>query len=193
MDVQEKENFTRLLSLRDIGIKHFVDCLLIPRFTDLQFPLLDLGTGPGFPGIPLKICFPNERIILAEGVQRRVEFLKRVRQEMNLESLDIVGRNINKNFHLPVQGVITRAVEDLRNTLGNVSSCVQNGGKVYFMKGPKVGPEIQEALDSWGEYYELEDDIHYTIPETTNERRLVVFKKIKSVPMSDEEFQEDIE
>jgi len=71
---QEKENFTRLLKLRDVAIKHFIDSIIILKYTKLQFPLLDVGTGPGFPGIPLKIMFPNEKILLGEGVQRRVEF-----------------------------------------------------------------------------------------------------------------------
>jgi hypothetical protein len=78
MENQEKENFTRLLKLNDIGIKHFIDCLIVTELTKLKFPLIDVGTGPGFPGIPLKILYPSERIILAEGVQRRVEFLKDV-------------------------------------------------------------------------------------------------------------------
>ena len=58
MENQEKENFTRLLKIRDIAIKHYIDCLLVPQLTKLQFPLMDVGTGPGFPGIPLKVVFP---------------------------------------------------------------------------------------------------------------------------------------
>ncbi len=185
MDTQEKENFTRLLKIRDIAIKHFIDCLMVPQLTKLQFPLMDVGTGPGFPGIPLKIAFPNERIILAEGVQRRVEFLKKVRSEMGLQQLDIIGRNINPYFAYPVQGVITRAVEDVRNTLTNVLTCLQLGGKVYLMKGPGVDPEIKDARDSMGEFYELEQNVAYTLPETTQERRLLVYKKIKLAPLPD--------
>ncbi len=185
MSTQEKENFTRLLKFRDIAIKHFIDCMMIPDLTKLEFPLMDLGSGPGFPGIPLKIAFPNERIILAEGVQRRVEFLKKVREEMNLPNLDIIGRNINPYFAYPVRGVITRAVEDVRNTLTNVLTCLQLGGKVYFMKGPGVDPEIPIAEKEVGEYYQLEQDLAYTIPHTENHRRLLVYKKIKMAPLPD--------
>jgi 16S rRNA (guanine527-N7)-methyltransferase len=185
METQETENFTRLLKIRDIAIKHFIDCLMIPQITKLQFPLMDVGTGPGFPGIPLKIAFPNERIILAEGVQRRVEFLKKVRAEMNLQNLDIIGRNINPYFAYPVQGVITRAVEDVRNTLTNVLTCLQLGGKVYLMKGPGVDPEIEIAKKEMGEFYELEQNTAYSLPETTQERRLLVYRKIKLAPLPD--------
>lgn len=185
---QEKENFTRLLKLRDIAIKHFIDCLIIAKYTKLQFPLLDVGTGPGFPGIPLKILFPNEKVLLGEGVQRRVEFLKHVRSEMNLPNLDIIGRNINKYFVYPVNGVITRAVEDIGNTLGNSINCLQLGGRVYFMKGPGVDPEIKAAAEKWGEFYKLVENTPYTLPNTPHERRLVVYEKIKhqELPQDDD-------
>ncbi len=185
MENQEKENFTRLLKIRDIAIRHFIDCLIVAQMTELQFPLMDVGTGPGFPGIPLKILYPKERIILAEGVQRRVEFLKNVREEMHLENLDIIGRNINPYFAYPVRGVITRAVEDVRNTLNNVLTSVQLGGCVYLMKGPNVDPEIAVAEKEVGEYYKLEKDIAYSLPETTHDRRLLVYRKVKLAPLPD--------
>lgn len=191
MSNQNERNFTRLLTLRDVGIKHFVDCLVVPRILDenavpLLFPLLDVGTGPGFPGIPLKVDRPDERFILAEGVQKRVEFLKSVRSELGLEDgLDILGRNINGECFLPVQGVITRAVEDASNTLGNVIHTLQTGGRVYLMKGPNCSPEIPMALEKWGQYYRLEKDIAYSLEKTTHERRLLVFQKIKAHPLPD--------
>ncbi|HWU41917.1 MAG TPA: RsmG family class I SAM-dependent methyltransferase, partial [Bdellovibrio sp.] len=189
---QEKENFTRLLKLRDVAIKHFIDSLIIAQHTSLRFPLMDVGTGPGLPGIPLKILFSQEKILLAEGVQRRVEFLKHVRSEMKLQNLDIIGRNINKHFVYPVNGVITRAVEDIGNTLGNVISSLQIGGRVYFMKGPGVDPEIAMAKKNWSEFYKLVDDIAYTLPETPHERRLVIYEKIKNAPLPAEDEGEEL-
>lgn len=200
MDNQNERNFTRLLTLRDVGIKHFIDCLCVPRILEengvpLLFPLMDVGTGPGFPGIPLKIAFPEERIILAEGVQKRVEFLKEIRDEFGFPygpgttergpkaPLDILGRNVNEECFVSVNGVITRAVEDASNTLGNVVHALQTGGRVYLMKGPNCGPEIEPALEKWGEYFELERDIAYSIENTPHERRLLVFKKIKMYPL----------
>ncbi len=193
MDNQKNENFTRLLSLRDVAIKHFIDSLMVARLTQLTFPLLDMGTGPGFPGIPLKVLFPKQRIILAEGVQKRVNFLKNVREEMQLRNLDIIGRNINESFLYPVQGVITRAVEDARNTLGNVLYSLQTGGRVFLMKGPNVDPEIPMALDTWGEWFELEKDIAYELPQTPHQRRLLVFRKTKPAPLRDLDADLDIE
>ncbi len=185
MNNQSKENFTRLLTIKDIAIKHFIDCIIISKLTDFSFPLLDLGTGPGFPGIPLKILYPKEKIILAEGVRRRVEFIKNVRQTMKLENLDIIGRNITPFFAYPVNGVITRAVEDVRNTLKKVLTCLNYHGRVYFMKGPNVDPEIHLAEKEVGAYYKLEKDIPYQLPNTPHERRLLIYRKIKAAPIID--------
>lgn len=189
MKNQEYQNFTRLLKIKDVAIKHFIDCLVITELVVLKFPLIDVGTGPGFPGIPLKIRYPKEKILLAEGVQKRVEFLKKVREDLQLENLDIIGRNINEHFVYPVQSVITRAVEDIPNTLRNVMSCLQEGGCVYFMKGPGVDPEIKMAEDL-KEFYKLEKDIAYTLKHTENKRRLVVYRKIKNAPLPEDPDEE---
>jgi 16S rRNA (guanine527-N7)-methyltransferase len=190
MKEQEGQNFTRLLKFRDIAIKHFIDCLIVSQITKLQFPLMDVGSGPGMPGIPLKILYPEQKILLAEGVQKRVLFLKHARAQLDLKNLDIIGRNINHYFVYPVNGVITRAVEDIRNTLGNVSSCLQKGGRVYFMKGPGVDPEIPMAIEKWSKYFKLIDDISYDLPKTEHHRRLVIFEKIENIELPNEEDQD---
>lgn len=187
MTHQLRDNVTRLVKFRDIGIKHFIDSLIVPRLTELKFPLLDVGTGPGFPGIPLKILFPNDKIILAEGVRRRVDFLKAVREEMDLKELQIVGRNIDETFQLPVKGVITRALELVPATLRNVSQCLEVGGHVYFMKGPNVDDEMKTAKREWSEYFELVEDHKYDLPNTPHQRRLLVYKKIKTPPLPEDQ------
>lgn len=182
MNHQLRDNVTRLVKFRDIAIKHFVDSALVPRLCTLDFPLLDVGTGPGFPGIPLKIMFPNDKIILAEGVRRRVDFLKAVREEMGLKNLDIIGRNIDEYFELPVRGVITRAVEEIGATLKNISRCLEVGGRVFFMKGPNCDDEVRAARTEWAEYFELLEDVPYDLPNTPHRRRLVIYRKIKTPP-----------
>lgn len=178
MQQQKKENFTRLLKFRDIAIKHFVDCLIVPlEYYELKFPLIDMGTGPGFPGLPLKIHFPEERIILVEGVKKRIQFLKNVREEMNLKSLDIIGRYVDEDFAFPAQTVITRAVDDISNTLKYTYNCLPSDGEVVLMKGPNVDKELETAKQQFSGKFYLHKDIPYTLPNSPHKRRLIVFKK----------------
>lgn len=181
MKQQNTENFTRLIKFRDIAIKHFVDCLMVPRLTDLTFPLLDMGTGPGLPGIPLKVEFPEEKIILADGVRKRIDFLKTVREKMELKNLDLLGRNINTDFAYPVNGVITRAVSEISDTLLDVSQCLSVGGQLFLMKGPNVDAEITRAKEKWGQFFKLKQNKAYKLPHTPHQRRLVVYEKVKTL------------
>ncbi len=185
MREQNKQNLTRMLNFRDIAIKQFIDCAIINDLIKLEFPLMDIGTGPGMPGIILKILNPDKPIYLAEGVQKRVNFLKDVRDEMNLQHLGIFGRNIDLRFVYPMHAVITRAVEDVSNTLENIKHSLQTGGVAYFMKGPNVDEELQMALDKHSEHYNLEKNITYSLPKSTHDRRLLVFRKIKPHPEAD--------
>lgn len=180
MQAQVYQNFTRLLKFREVSIKHFIDSLIVRDLTQLEFPLLDIGTGPGFPGVVLKILFPEERILLAEGVQKRVDFLKHVREELDLKNLEIFGRNVTREFEYPVQAIITRAVEDMRNTLYNASMCLKTGGKAYFMKGPNVDPELTLVKNELSPHYELIQDKAYQLPKTPHKRRLIVYKKLST-------------
>lgn len=174
MQAKPDNNMTRLVKFRDVAIKHFIDCLIIPRLIDLKFPLLDVGTGAGFPGIPLKILFPEEPIWLGEGVLKRVEFLKQVREELGLKNLEIIGRNITSDFKRPVQGVITRALANSGLTLDLVKSALVPGGRVYLMKGPNVDAEKSSSHPD----FKLVKDLAYELPKTPHQRRLVVFERL---------------
>ncbi len=182
MEEQSRQNFTRILDFRDIAIKQFIDSILWTQFVEPKFPLLDLGSGPGLPGIPLKILYPEQKIFLAEGVQKRVAFLKQVREELELKNLGIFGRNINAQFLYPVQSVVSRAVEDISNSLENTKHCIQTGGCFYFLKGPRVDQELQN-LNTHD--FDLVLDQEYDLPKTPHKRRLLVFQKVRPTPLLD--------
>jgi 16S rRNA (guanine527-N7)-methyltransferase len=181
MDYQKKYNLTRLETYEEIAIKHFVDCIYVPQLTEIPDRLLDLGTGAGFPGVPLKIALPEKKIILAEGVQKKVDYLKELREHLDLKGLDIIGRKVESKMQYPVNGVITRAVEVVESTLKNVIHCLQTNGRVIFMKTPDIDVEMEIARKSMGEYFELIEDKKYQLGNTSHKRRLVVYKKIKSL------------
>jgi len=179
LDRNRKLNLTRILNLDDIVLKHYIDCFLVARYLPvLPQPLLDIGSGAGFPGIPLKILFPDNHIILGEGVRKRVNFLREAREELKMTRLDIIGRNIDRDFEYPVHGIITRAVETIRDTLRRVSNCLMPGGQAIFMKGPNVDQEIEDASKKFPDLYKLEKDIAYSLPKSSYRRRLVIYRKL---------------
>ncbi|QCQ22843.1 16S rRNA (guanine(527)-N(7))-methyltransferase RsmG [Desulfoglaeba alkanexedens] len=171
-------NLTRIHNFANMVMKLYVDSILPGRMAELPSPLMDLGTGPGMPGIPLKIAHPHLHLLLAESRGKRVEFLKTVCRELGFDDVEIIGRGIEADFAVPVRGVVTRAVEAMAATLSRVRGCVEKGGRVLFMKGPNCDAEIAEALRTHEGSFILEADTRYVLPGTPHRRRLVVFQRV---------------
>jgi 16S rRNA (guanine(527)-N(7))-methyltransferase RsmG len=175
-------NMTRIHNFTSMVEKLYVDSILPGQFVKLPSPLIDIGSGPGMPGIPLKIAFPETRIILAEGRGNRVEFLEMAVKELGLKNTSVCGKKIFPRFGMPVSGIITRAVEHIEQTLERIQGCLAQGGQAIFMKGPGCTDEIEAAKTRFSGSYRLMENIEYAIPQTSHERRLVVFER-KSSPL----------
>jgi 16S rRNA (guanine527-N7)-methyltransferase len=171
-------NLTRVRNFANMVLKLYVDSVLPAGMIALPSPLLDLGTGPGMPGIPLKILRPELEILLAEGRARRVEFLNAAVERLGLAGLRVLGRRIDADFTEPVAGVITRAVEPIAETLARVHGCLAGGGRAIFMKGPHCDAEIESARARFEKSFVLDLDRPYAIPGTRHARRLVVFRRL---------------
>jgi 16S rRNA (guanine527-N7)-methyltransferase len=179
----EKLNLTRIRNFDNMVLKLYADSILPALHAKLPSPLLDLGTGPGMPGIPLKIFRPDLQILLAESRQTRNDFLITVVSALGLSGLDVVERGIAPDYDRPVAGVITRAVEPMADTLARVAGCLMQDGRVIFMKGPQQNEELERAAKTFAADYELTEDIAYQIPHTPHRRRLVVFRRrVEPVP-----------
>ena len=110
-------NLTRIRNFENMVVKLYADSILPALQIPLPSPLLDLGSGPGMPGIPLKIFQPDLHILLAESRKNRVSFLKTAASALGLSGLDVEDRGIAPDYARPVKGVITRAVEPMADTL----------------------------------------------------------------------------
>jgi 16S rRNA (guanine527-N7)-methyltransferase len=175
-------NLTRIHRFENMVIKLYADSILPGQIADLPSPLLDLGTGPGMPGIPLKIAFPDLKIVLAETRQNRVLFLEKTISALGLSGISVHGHAITPLFENSFAGVITRAVENIGKTLDRINGCLEKGGLAIFMKGPKCQDEIAAAEKNYKNSFKLVQDTAYTIGETPNKRRLVIFERLDLRP-----------
>ena len=110
-----------------------------------------MGSGPGLPGIPLKIARPGVSMILAEPRGARAEFLEEVCDRLKLDDVEVFAGKVGPKFPRKVRGVITRAVASIPETLDRVADCLEPGGRMIFMKGPDCDAEIAEARTSHAE------------------------------------------
>ena len=175
-------NLTRIYNFEAMVRKHYVDSLLVielMRRRGIDWPELtmDLGTGPGFPGIPLAIALPDKNFILAEGRGQRVEFLEEAVGVAGLNNAEVFGGRIHAGRGREVDAVITRAVELMGATMERMLPYVRPGGLFLFMKGPNCDAEIETAREDYAEWLELILDEAYTLPESRDHRRLVAWRR----------------
>jgi 16S rRNA (guanine527-N7)-methyltransferase len=174
-------NLTRIHNFENMVLKHYVDSLLVLRFVELPSPLIDMGSGPGLPGVPLKIARPGVSMILAEPRGARAEFLEAVVARLRLTGAEVFAGKIGPRFDRKVAGVITRAVASIPETLDRVVNTLGEGGRMIFMKGPDCDAEIREARQSHADRFRLVDDHAYQIPGTSHDRRVVVYERLAPV------------
>lgn len=174
----EELDLTRIRRFEDMVLKHYVDCALVPGLIDLPSPLLDIGAGAGFPGVPLKIVRPDLKIILAESRGKRLTFLDEVCRKLEFEDIEIYPHKVSESFDRPVQGIITRALEPIARTIERTMPFLPKGGRAIFMKGPAGFDEIAPALHRFPRDYQLAADLAYNIGSTRHRRRLIVFERI---------------
>lgn len=170
-------DLTRLIGFETIVQRHYADCLILHKLMNGKWPspLVDIGTGAGFPGLMIKIASPSTKIILSEPRNVRVDFLNNTIQELGLKDIEVFGHKFtSRSFTQPLQGAISRAFEPIAKTLPRLEKSLAVGGLAIFMKGPGVDEELSVKLPS---NYKLVKDERYRIPKTTLDRALVIFER----------------
>ncbi len=176
----QDRDLTRLVGFESMVLKHYIDCMIVGTLTRLPSPLLDIGTGAGFPGIPLKIRYPHLDLTLAEPRPRRVQFLKDAIGELRLSRISVFDHKVvSRSYRIPMAGIITRAVETMDKTFLRSSAATQLGTQLIFMKGPNVTEELADFESRFGGYVTKRLDHAYRLPGSTLDRRLIVFEIVK--------------
>lgn len=191
LEWNEKINLTAITEKNQIILKHFIDSLTISKYIEKNSKVIDVGTGAGFPGIPLKIYNNTLNITLLDSLNKRINFLNEVINELQLEKIQAIHSRAedlarNNNYREKFDYAISRAVANLSTLSEYLLPYVKVNGKCICMKGPNINEEVKnskQALKRLGG--EIIDIKNFTLPESDIERNIIIIKKIKN---TDKEF-----
>lgn len=184
----QKINLTAITDEKEIIIKHFIDSLTINKYIKDSRNILDIGTGAGFPGIPLKISNDSKEFLLVDSLNKRIQFLNDVCNKLNLHNIKCLHSRAeelakNNKYREKYDAVISRAVARLNVLLEYMLPFVNIGGVCICMKGPNVTDELKEAEKAvnvlGGKIEKVET---FLLPDTDMERNIIIIKKIKNTP-----------
>lgn len=137
-------NLTGLKSDRDISIKHFLDSLLFAKMLPPEaLTLADIGSGAGFPGIPIKIMFPDLSVFLIEPTRKKAIFLRHICSRLQLKNVEIINKRIEEVKGLQVDVAVTRALFSVREFIEKTKDILNKNGILILSKGPKFEEELK--------------------------------------------------
>ncbi len=185
----EKINLTSITAREDVDIKHFADSIVLLRYTDLSGKhIADIGTGAGFPGIPLKIMCPDCKMVLMDSLGKRVTFLKEVIKELGLtDTVAVHGRAEDlakdRQYREMFDTVTSRAVSNLRTLSEYCLPFVCVGGKFVSYKSGNIDGELSEGANAISTLGGKVDRIErFVLPLTDHERSLIMIEKTSNTP-----------
>lgn len=185
-------NLTAITDFDEVLKKHFTDSVsLIRAISDLgekKYRMIDIGTGAGFPGIPLKIVFPNISVVLLDSLNKRVNFLKEVISKLQLTDITAVhGRAEdfaqNKEYRESFDLCVSRAVANLSTLSEYCLPFVKKNGRFISYKSEKVSEEFEisgKAISVLGGEYE--NQVTFELPDSDIYRNLFIIKKKSATP-----------
>lgn len=186
----EKINLTAITNEKDILVKHFIDSLTIQRYLGDAVNIIDVGTGAGFPGIPIKIVNPNLKVVLVDSLNKRINFLQEVIKQLNLDNIEVIHARAedlgqNKKYREAFDIVTSRAVANMSVLSEYLLPLARVNGKCICMKGSDVEEELENskyAINLLGGKIEQVDKF-----ELSNDRigrNIIIVKKLKNTPNS---------
>jgi 16S rRNA (guanine527-N7)-methyltransferase len=177
-----KINLTAIRTERGVILKHFLDSLSVYPYLPPASTLLDIGSGAGFPGIPLKIVKPSLEITLVDSVRKKVDFQRHIIRKLGLKGIEAIHgriqeRTILKGLEGRFRIITSRAFSDLRNLLVLSVPFLEKGGWVIAMKGIVDDQEIRSLTETEGSRYRLHKTTSLVLPFSSFKRNILLFER----------------
>ena len=189
LEWNNKINLTAITEENEIILKHFIDSCTILKYIEDNQKIIDIGTGAGFPGIPLKIMNESLKITLVDSLKKRVNFLNEVISELKLENIEGIhsraedlGRD--NNYREKYDVATSRAVANLSTLLEYLMPFVKVNGICICMKGPNIEEELNEAKKAINELSgKLEGVYNFKLPNSDIERNIIIVRKVDKIKL----------
>ena len=186
----QKMNLTGIEDEKEVFIKHFLDSVsaVTKGYIKNGMSLIDVGTGAGFPGMPLRICLPELKVTLLDSLNKRINFLQEVANQLDIDDIEFIhGRaedfGKSEEYREKFDVATARAVAGLPILMEFCVPFVKVGGYFICLKGPNANLELEEskaAMDTLG--IEFIEKIDIKLPDLELNHNILVFKKVKNTP-----------
>ena len=184
VDENKKINLTAITLKEDVYLKHFYDSLTLAMVEDFSKDLniIDIGTGAGFPGLVLKIVFPNLNITLLDSLDKRIKFLDKVIEELDLKKIKTIHGRIEEYKQEKFDIVVSRAVAKTNILCELAIDLLKKEGNYIFLKS-NIEEELEESKHAFEELnLRLVEKEEFFLPKEKSKRTIIKIKKISNAP-----------
>ena len=180
-------NLTAIKDENEFIMKHFIDSLTILKYINENSKMIDIGTGAGFPGIPIKLVKPNLDITLVDSVNKKINVLKDITEKMNIQKINLIHSRIEdianqKEYREQFDYVTSRALSNITTLSEYMLPFLKINGEAICMKGPNFEEELEnskKAIDLLGGKIDKIDKLNI---DNELERNIIIIKKVRTTP-----------